>query len=90
MNKEPEPTQELWIQQNLGSCGILLNKACMQLEKKVPTLFYTIWRSWFASSLALFRARLDGGLSNLVHWKMSLPMAEGSKVPSNLNHPMVL
>jgi len=28
-----------------------------------------------ASSLAVFKARLDGALSNLVWWKVSLPMA---------------
>jgi len=30
-----------------------------------------------ASSLAMFKARLDGALSNLVWWKVSLLMAEG-------------
>jgi len=30
-----------------------------------------------APSLAVFKARLDGALSNLVWWKMSLPMAQG-------------
>jgi len=30
-----------------------------------------------APSLAVFMARLDGALSNLVSWKVSLPMAEG-------------
>jgi len=30
-----------------------------------------------APSLTVFKARLDGALSNLVWWKMSLPMAEG-------------
>jgi len=30
-----------------------------------------------APSLAVFKARLDGALSNLVWWKMSLLMAEG-------------
>jgi len=30
-----------------------------------------------APSLAVFKARLDGALSNLVWWKMSLPMAGG-------------
>ena len=28
-----------------------------------------------AQSLAVFKARLDGALSNLVWWKVSLPMA---------------
>jgi len=30
-----------------------------------------------APSLEMFKARLDGALSNLVQWKMSLLMAEG-------------
>ena len=30
-----------------------------------------------APSLAGFKARLDGALSNLVWWKVSLPMAGG-------------
>jgi len=40
-----------------------------------------------APSLAVFKARLDGALSNLVWWKMSLPIF---KVPSNPNHSMIL
>jgi len=30
-----------------------------------------------APSLAVFKARLGGALSNLVQWKVSLPMAGG-------------
>ena len=30
-----------------------------------------------APSLEVFKARLDGALSNVVWWKMSLPMAGG-------------
>jgi len=30
-----------------------------------------------ATSLAVFKARLDGALSNLVKWNVSLPMAGG-------------
>jgi len=48
-----------------------------------------------APSLAVFKARLDGALSNLVWWKVSLPMAGGwnrmiYKIPSNTNHSMIL
>jgi len=48
-----------------------------------------------APSLAVFKARLDGALSNLVWWKVSLPMAGGlergvCKVPSNPNHSVIL
>jgi len=48
-----------------------------------------------APSLAVFKARLDGALSNLVWWKMSLLVSGGwnqmiFKVPSNPNHSMIL
>ena len=49
-----------------------------------------------APSLEVFKSRLDGALSNLVWWKVSLPMAEGVgtrwslKVPSNPNHSVIL
>jgi len=44
-----------------------------------------------APSLAVFKARLDEALRNLIWWKRSLPMAGGRnwmihKVPSNPNH----
>jgi len=43
-------------------------------------------------SLAVLKARLDEALSNLVWWKMSLPMAGGLdiKVPSNPNRSVTL
>jgi len=48
-----------------------------------------------APSLAVFKARLDGALSNLVWWKVSPPMAGGwkemiCKIPSNPNQSMIL
>jgi len=48
-----------------------------------------------APSLAVLEARLDGALSNLVWWKMSLLMAGGwnqmiFKVPSNPHHSRIL
>jgi len=33
------------------------------------------WKTGAAPCLAVFKARLDGALSNLVWWKMSLLMA---------------
>jgi len=33
-----------------------------------------------APLLKVFKARLDGALSNLVEWKVSLPMAGGLKL----------
>jgi len=48
-----------------------------------------------APSLAVLKARLDGALSNLGWWKMSLLMAGGwnqmiFKVPFNPNHSVIL
>jgi len=48
-----------------------------------------------APSLAVLRVRLDGALSNLGWWEMSLLMAAVwnqmiFKVPSNPNHSMIL
>ena len=47
-----------------------------------------------APSLAVFKARLDGALRNLVSWKVSLLVAGGLgldvlQVPSNPNHSMI-
>jgi len=47
--------------------------------------FFTMMKHWprlsreavAAPSLAVFKVRLDGALSNLVWWKVSLLMAEG-------------
>jgi len=46
-------------------------------------------------SLAVFKSRLDGVLSSLVWWKVSLPTAGGwnqmiCEVTSNPNHSMIL
>ena len=48
-----------------------------------------------APSLEAFKARLNGAVSNLVWWEVSLPIAGGCNymilnVPSNPNHSMVL
>ena len=47
-----------------------------------------------AAILEVFKARLDGAVSNLVCWEVSLPIARGwnwiiLKVPSNTNHSMI-
>ena len=55
----------------------------MDIRKKFFTL--RVVRHWHrlprevvaAPSLAVFKARLAGALSNLVWWKVSLPMAGG-------------
>ena len=48
-----------------------------------------------APSLEAFKARLDGAVSNLVYWEVSLPIAGGwnkmiLKVPSNTKHSMIM
>ncbi len=48
-----------------------------------------------APSLAVFKARLDGAVGDLVWWKVSLPGVGGwnvvvFKVPSSPNHSMIL
>ena len=55
----------------------------MDIRKKFFTV--RVVRHWHrlpreavaAPSLAVFKARLDGALSNLVQWKVSLPVAGG-------------
>ena len=42
-----------------------------------------------APSLAVFKARLDGALSSLVYWKVSLLMGI-FKIPSNPTHSMTV
>jgi len=47
-----------------------------------------------APSLEVFKVRLDGALSNLVYWEVSLPIAEGwnqiiLKVPSKSSHSVI-
>ena len=48
-----------------------------------------------ASSLEVFKARLDGALGSVSWWGAALPMAGGwnwvtFKVPSSLSHSMIL
>jgi len=42
-----------------------------------------------APSLAVLKARLDGALSNLVYWKMSLPMAWGLELDDLKSHRII-
>jgi len=63
-------------------------------EKAFVTFFY-LHSVVAAPSLAGFKARLDGALSKLRWWKMSLLMAGGwnwgiCKVPSNPYHAVIL
>lgn len=48
-----------------------LTMTVMRKWKGLPRKFVTV------SSLDVFMARMDGALSNLFYWKMSLPMADG-------------
>jgi len=64
------------------------------IRKKVFTL--RVVRHWHTlarevvdpPSLAVFKARLDGALSSLVWWKVSLPMSWGLELDPN--HSMLL
>lgn len=83
------------------------------IVKRVPRLIYSasgmnkapfFWMQVALScsdifpSLEMFKDTLDGGQSNLIEWKVSLPMAEGLelddvemfKVPPSPNHSMIL
>ena len=55
-------------------------------------MFFTLM---LKSPLEVFKVRLDGALSNLIWWKMSLHGRRGwtrwsSKVPSNPPHSVIL
>jgi len=78
-----------------------LGRFRLSIRKKFFTL--RVVRPWHrlpreavaAPSLAGFKARLDGALSNVVWWKVSLSMAGGwnwviCKAPSNSNHSVIL
>ena len=80
-----------------------LNEVRFRLDIRKKFFPMRVVRPWLrlpreavaAPSLAVFKARLDGALSNLVWWKVSLLMAGGwnqmiFKVPSNPNHSMIL
>jgi len=65
--------------------GFKLEKGRFRLDVRKKLFALRVARHWKRSSrkavdapsLAVFKARLDGALSNLVYWKMSLPMADG-------------
>jgi len=65
--------------------GFKLNKGRFRLDTRKKFFTLRVARSWHrllreavaAPSLAVFEARLDGALSNLVWWKGSLPTARG-------------
>ena len=68
-----------------GVIGFKLKKCRFRLDRRKKFFKMRVVRPWHrlpreavsAPSLAVFKARLDGALSNLVRWKVSLPMAGG-------------
>ena len=65
--------------------GCKLKEGRFRLDIRKKFFAMRVVRHWYrlpreavdASSLEVFKARLDGALSNLVKWKMSLLMAGG-------------
>jgi len=66
-----------------NGCKLKEGRSRLDIRKKFFTI--RVVKHWprlpreavAAPSLAVFKARLDGALSNMVWWKMSLPMAGG-------------
>jgi len=79
-----------------NGCKLKEGRSILDIRKKFFTL--RVVRPWprlpreavAAPSLAVFKARLDGALSTLVWWKVSLPMAGGWVRRSNPNPSVVL
>jgi len=73
-----------WSDRTRGS-GFKLKEGRIKLDVKKKFFTVGVMRPWHrlprevvdAPSLAVFKARLDGTLSNLSWWKGSLPMAGG-------------
>ena len=69
----------------MRSDGFKLKEGRFRLDRRKKSFTVRVVRPWprlpreavAAPSLAVFKARLDGALSNLVWWKVSLPMAGG-------------
>jgi len=91
-----------WSGRTRGN-GFKLKEDRFRLEIRKKFFIMRVVRCWHrlpreavdALFLAVLKARLDGALSNLVWWKVSLPMAGGWNekiftVPSNANHSMIL
>ena len=65
--------------------GFKLKEGRFRLDIRKKSFTIRVVRHWNrlpreavdAPSLEVFKARLDGALSNLVWWEVSLPMAEG-------------
>lgn len=87
----------------MSSNGIKLKESRFRLD--IRKTFFTVreMRHWHrlpreavhAPSLEVYKARLDGALSSLGWWDVSLPMAGGwnqmvFKVPSNPNQSVIL
>ena len=83
--------------------GFKLEEGRFRLDIRKKLFTVEVVRHWSrlsreavdAPSMEAFKARLDGAVSNLVWWEVSLPIAGGwnymiLNVPSNPNHSMVL
>ena len=65
--------------------GFKLKEGRFRLDRRKKFFTVRVVRHWHrlpreavdGSSLAVFKTRLDGALSNLVYWKVSLLMVEG-------------
>ena len=65
--------------------GFKLKEGRFRLDIRKKFFLVRVVKNWHrlprevvdAPSLEVFKARLDGALSNLVYWKVSLPMAGG-------------
>jgi len=86
-------SQGVWSDRTRGN-GSKLKEGRFRLEIRKKFFPLRVVKPWArlpreavaAPSLAVFKARLDGALSNLVWWKMSLLMAEGLE-PDDLSGP---
>ena len=91
------------VGQGVVATGFKLEEGRFSLDIRKKFLTLRVVRHWLrllseavaAPSLAVLTVGLDGALSNLVWWKVSLPRAGGRnevicKVPSNSNCSMML
>jgi len=79
-----------WSHKSTGN-GFKLKEGRFMLDTRSKFFTMQVMRHWKrlprevvdTASLEVFKARLDGALSNLVQWKVSLPMPGGLE-PGNV------